>query len=81
MYQRMERTVVVSILRGDMLTKEKIQHHIKHLQEKHDELDDKIKREYTTYGDDLVVTALKKEKLELKDEIEKMRIKLNEISE
>lgn len=63
-----------------MLTKEKIQHHIKHLQEQHDELDDKIKREYAAYGDDSVVTTLKKQKLELKDEIEKMRIKLNEVS-
>lgn len=63
-----------------MLTKEKLQHHIRHLQEKHDDLDKKIEKEYAAYGDDLVVTAFKKEKLELKDEIEKMRIKLHDIT-
>lgn len=76
----MERTVVVFTLKGDMLTKEKIQHHIKHLQEQHDALDDRITREYAAYGDDFVVTRLKKEKLEINDEIQRMRIKLNEVT-
>lgn len=72
---------VVFTLRDNMVTKEKIQHHIKHLQEQHDTLGDRIEKEYAAYGDDYVVTRLKKEKLEIKDEIERMRLKLNEIAQ
>ena len=64
-----------------MLTKAKIQHHIKHLQEQHDTLEDRVEKEYKAYGDDYVVSRLKKEKLELKDEIERMRLKLNDCTE
>ena len=48
------------------MNKEKIEHHISHLQEKHDELEvrlSNVKQEY-------IATVLKKEKLALKDEIE-----------
>jgi hypothetical protein len=73
--------VVVFTLRGDMLTKAKIQHHIKHLQEQHDTLGERVENEYKTWGDDYVVRRLKKEKLEIKDEIERMRLKLNDCTE
>ena len=48
------------------MNREKIEHHISHLQEKHDELEvrlGKVKNDY-------IGTVLKKEKLALKDEIE-----------
>lgn len=51
------------------MNKEKIQNHISHLQEKHDELEvrlSKVKEEY-------IATVLKKEKLALKDEIESFK--------
>ena len=52
------------------MDKLKIQHHIKHLQELHNGLDDEIKKQYEKYGNDRLVTELKKKKLKLKDEIE-----------
>ena len=51
------------------MNKEKIQNHISHLQEKHDELEVRlinVKEEY-------IATVLKKEKLALKDEIESFK--------
>lgn len=53
-----------------MITKEKIEHHISHLQEKHDELDIRIKKAIESHGDEHIIKVLKKEKLALKDEIE-----------
>ncbi len=55
------------------MNREKIEHHIKHLQKKHDELDRLIQEEYDRYQDDKAVSNLKKEKLQLKDEIEKFK--------
>lgn len=52
------------------MDKLKIQHHIKHLQELHDDLDKEIQTQYKKYGEDRLVTELKKKKLKLKDEIE-----------
>jgi hypothetical protein len=52
------------------MDKLKIQHHIKHLQELHNDLDEEIKKQYEKYGNDRLVTELKKKKLKLKDEIE-----------
>lgn len=52
------------------MDKLKIQHHIKHLQELHDDLDKEIQTQYNKYGEDRLVTELKKKKLKLKDEIE-----------
>ena len=45
---------------------EKIKNHISHLQEKHDDLENRLSKAKNDY----IVTVLKKEKLALKDEIE-----------
>jgi hypothetical protein len=47
----------------------KVEHHIKHLQENHNDLDKRI----TPSSADFIVRVLKKEKLHLKDEIEKLK--------
>jgi uncharacterized protein YdcH (DUF465 family) len=52
------------------MNKEKIEHHISHLQEKHDELDARVTNAEKTHGNEHVIKVLKKEKLALKDEIE-----------
>jgi len=52
------------------MNKDKIQHHISHLQEKHDELDARIIKAIKGHGDEHIIKVLKKEKLALKDEIE-----------
>ena len=56
-----------------MLTKEKIQHHIQHLQEKHDDLDNRIKLDMEA---EYIMRVLKKEKLALRDEIENLKHKM-----
>lgn len=56
-----------------MITREKLEHHIAHLQEKHDKLDHEISKLESLHEK---VTDLKKEKLHLKDEIEKFKIKV-----
>lgn len=48
----------------------KVERHIKHLQEQHDDLDRKIRDYYDEYGNDTVLNTMKKKKLKLKDEIE-----------
>lgn len=53
-----------------MITKEKIEHHINHLQDQHDQLDRQIKELYDQRANDFKVEELKKKKLYLKDEIE-----------
>lgn len=53
-----------------MITKEKLEHHIAHLQHVHDELDKQIQDLYEHHADDLKVEELKKKKLHLRDEIE-----------
>jgi hypothetical protein len=58
------------------MDKEKIQHHIKHLQEMHDDLDKQIVEEFKHYGNDALVSFLKKKKLKLKDEIEGFKSQL-----
>ena len=50
----------------------KVEHHIKHLQEKHDDLDKRLKPETADY----IARVLKKEKLQLKDEIERLKHKI-----
>jgi hypothetical protein len=52
------------------MNKDKIEHHISHLQEKHDELDARIIKAIESHGDEYIIKVLKKEKLALKDEIE-----------
>jgi len=56
-----------------MITREKLEHHIAHLQEKHDILDEQITKLEAHHE---TVTDLKKEKLHLKDEIEKFKVKV-----
>ena len=50
----------------------KIEHHITHLQEKHDELDKRLRPDMA----DFIAKTIKKEKLQLKDEIERLKQKL-----
>lgn len=52
------------------MNREKIEHHISHLQEKHDELDARIIKAIESHGNEHIIKVLKKEKLALKDEIE-----------
>lgn len=52
------------------MNREKIEHHISHLQEKHDELDARIIKAFESHGNEHIIKVLKKEKLALKDEIE-----------
>lgn len=59
-----------------MITKEKLQHHQKALQEKHDILDKEIKDAYMDNVSDLEVEKMKKQKLRLKDEIESCKKKI-----
>ena len=51
------------------MDKTKIEHHIKRLQKKHDDLDARIRPDTSDY----IVRVLKKEKLQLKDEIENLK--------
>lgn len=50
---------------------EKIKHHIETLKKRHGELDKEIIEDYKNYVSDYVLETKKKEKLALKDEIEK----------
>ena len=52
----------------------KVERHIKHLQEVHDDLDKEIEKQYKEYGNDALVQTLKKKKLHLKDEIEHLKL-------
>lgn len=53
-----------------MMDSLKIEHHIKHLEDKHKDLEIKLREEEKKYGNDEKVRNLKKQKLKLKDEIE-----------
>jgi hypothetical protein len=55
--------------KGVRMDKVKVEHHIKHLQEQHDALDKRIKPTTADY----ITRVLKKEKLQLKDEIERLK--------
>lgn len=59
-----------------MLTKEKLEKHISHLQEKHDELDKRIALDMEP---EYIIRVLKKEKLEMKDEIRTCQQKLSNL--
>jgi len=59
-----------------MITKEKLEHHIKHLQEKHDALDKEIIEMDCHYDESIKCHTMKKQKLKLKDEIEEMKRKI-----
>ena len=62
-----------------MITKEKLEHHIDALQEKHDLLDKEIKDAYMDNVGDVEVEKMKKQKLKLKDEIESCKRKIEEL--
>ncbi len=53
-----------------MITREKLEHHISHLQEKHDILDKEIWELDCHYDESIECHRLKKLKLKIKDEIE-----------
>lgn len=49
---------------------------LEHLKTEHDDLDKMIDEEYRIYGNDALVSTLKKKKLKLKDEIEYLQSKM-----
>lgn len=55
------------------MNNEKIKHHIQHLQKEHDELEKDLKEQQKHYGEDRLVTIIKKKKLQLKDEIQRLK--------
>lgn len=57
----------------------KLQRHISHLEQVHDDLDKEIQKQFLEYGNDALVTTLKKKKLHLKDEIENFKVKLADL--
>lgn len=63
-----------------MLTKEKLEHHISHLEEKVERLKKEVNDAYMNSVSDLEVEKLKKQKLKLKDEIEDCKRKLSQLS-
>lgn len=60
------------------MNKEKLQHHLKHLEERHAELEKKIKDGYSHYLDDAHLGKIKHEKLGLKRDIGKTLKQLEE---
>jgi hypothetical protein len=62
-----------------MITKEKLENHMKALQEKHDILDKEIKDAYMDNVGDLEIEKMKKQKLRLKDEIESCKKQISEL--
>ena len=63
------------------MNKEKLQYHLKHLEERHAELEKKIKDGYTHYLDDEHLGKIKHEKLGVKREITKIQKQLAEYDE
>lgn len=59
---------------------EKLQHHVNHLQQQHDDLDKQIQTDFTNYENDGKLTDLKKKKLHLRDEIELFKKQIKELS-
>lgn len=63
-------------LRYNMSKIDKLRHHLSHLQEKHNILEDKIRDAYDHYDADSIVKILKIEKLKVKLEIEECENKI-----
>ena len=63
-----------------MITKEKLEHHISHLEEKLEVLKREVDEAYLR-GSDLYWEELKKKKLKLKDEIEACTRQIKELSQ
>jgi uncharacterized protein YdcH (DUF465 family) len=61
-----------------VITKEKLQHRVNHLQEKHDQLDARISLDMEP---EYILRVLKKEKLELKDEISTLNRRIENLDE
>ncbi len=61
--------------------KDKLQHHLKHLEERHAELEKKIKDGYSHYLDDEHLGKIKHEKLGVKREITEIEKQLAEYNE
>ena len=60
------------------MNKEKLQHHLKHLEDRHAELEKKIKDGYSHYLDDMHLGKIKHEKLGIKRDISKTLKQLEE---
>ena len=60
------------------MNKEKLQHHLKHLEDRHSLLEKKIKDGYSHYLDDIHLGKIKHEKLGVKREITKTEKQLEE---
>lgn len=56
---------------------EGVKNHIKHLMEKHTDLEVKLHQAETSHASDAEITHLKKEKLVLKDEISRLQEQLD----
>ena len=63
------------------MNKDKLQHHLKHLEERHAELEKKIKEGYSHYLDDAHLGKIKHEKLGVKREISQIEKQLAEYDE
>jgi hypothetical protein len=61
------------------MIKEKIERHMKALQEKHDILDKEIKDAFMDNVGDLEIEKMKKQKLRMKDEIESCKKQISEL--
>ncbi|MDA8842141.1 hypothetical protein N9N08_00515 [bacterium] len=64
-----------------MSTKQSLTNHLKHLEELHRELDEKITRHWEHHDSDDKVRQEKLEKLSLKREIEELRSRIEEIQD
>lgn len=64
-----------------MSSRGKLEHHLKHLQERHAELEKKISDGYTHYLDDEHLSKIKHEKLGVKREITQIEKQLAEYNE
>ena len=60
------------------MNKEKLQHHLKHLEDRHSLLEKKIKDGYSHYLDDMHLSKIKHEKLGIKRDIRKTLKQLEE---
>jgi hypothetical protein len=63
------------------MNKEKLEHHLKHLHERHAELERKVKDGYSHYLDDEYLGKIKHEKLGVKREIVQIEKQLAEYDE
>ena len=63
------------------MNKEKLQHHLNHLKERHAQLEKKIKDGYSHYLDDEHLSKIKHEKLGVKREIAQTEKQLAEYNE